>query len=58
MPILIASGKPAAGGSLDEHGNVHRVIRGRNTANELVVELFEPVPAVRRTALYAGLLER
>ena len=35
---------------LDEHGNVHRVIRGRNTANELVVELFEPVPAVRRTA--------
>ena len=44
-----------AGGQwiLDEHGNVHRVLRGRNTANELVVELFEPVPAVRRTAPYA-----
>ena len=38
---------------LDEHGNVHRVIRGRNTANEDVVELFEPVPAVRRMAPYA-----
>lgn len=44
-----------AGGQwiLDEHGNVHRVLRGRNTANELVVELFEPVPAVRRTSPYA-----
>lgn len=44
-----------AGGQwlLDEHGNVHRVLRGRNTANELVVELFEPVPAVRRSAPYA-----
>lgn len=44
-----------AGGQwiLDEHGNVHRVIRGRNTANELVVELYEPVPAVRRTSPYS-----
>jgi hypothetical protein len=32
---------------------VHRVIRGRNTANELVVELYEPVPAVRRTSPYS-----
>ena len=44
-----------AGGQwiLDEHGTVHRVIRGRNTANELVIELYEPVPAVRRTAPYS-----
>ena len=44
-----------AGGQwiLDEHGNIHRVLRGRNTANELTVELFEPVPAIRRTAPYS-----
>ena len=53
MPILIASGKrrPVV------LNTAAQVIRGRNTANELVVELFEPVPAVRRTALRADLLE-
>lgn len=44
-----------AGGQwiLDEHGNVHRVLRGRNTASELQIELFEPVPAIPRSAPYA-----
>ncbi len=38
---------------LDEHGNVHRVLRGRVSSNDYEVELMEPVPAVRRSPPYA-----